>query len=159
VPLFAAWRGRAGASNLVSGGASLPAGLAGVETTIMSYIDPDQLHGAVDDLIAHVTSSAAALTAGGTDPTVISAKLTAIRDDVQSKKSVRDAKKADLAVAQQAYAASAAKNYTDFSSTVDAIAGALGKMTPAGKQALGYRSRLNATSQHHAAAAPAAPPA
>jgi hypothetical protein len=125
----------------------------------MSYIDPDQFHGVIDEIITHVDNNAAALTAGGLDPAVTKNKLATIRDDVAGKKNVRDAKKTDLAVAQQAYAASASNNYTAFSNLVDVIAGALGKTTPAGVQALGYRKTLNAVTTHRTPAPAAATPA
>jgi len=115
----------------------------------MSYIDPDQFHGAVDDLIAHVTTTSGALTAGGVDPVAVKAKLAVIRDAVAGTKSTRDEKKTDLTVAQQAFAKSAADNYTAFSSVVDTVAGGLGKTTPAGQQALNYRKKLNASPEHH----------
>ena len=123
----------------------------------MSYIDPDQFHGAVDDLIKHVDTSAATLTAGGVDPAVTKGKLIVIRDDVAGTKGARDEKKTNLAVAQQAFAASASKNYTAFSSVVDIVAGALGKTTPAGVQALDYRKKLNAAPEHHDGKTPAKP--
>ena len=125
----------------------------------MSYIDPDQFHGVIDEMITHVSNNAATLTTGGLDPSVTKNKLLAIRDDVAGKKNLRDAKKTDLTVAQQAYAASATNNYAAFSNLVDVIAGALGKTTPAGVQALGYRKTLNAVPTHRTAAPAAATPA
>jgi hypothetical protein len=124
----------------------------------MSYIDPDQFHGAVDDLITHITNNAAALTAAGVDPTITKTKLGVIRDDVAGKKGIRDQKKTELGVAQNAFALSAANQYTSFSSVVDTVSGGLGKTTPAGKQALGYRTKLNAAPQHHASPSTSAPP-
>ena len=121
----------------------------------MSYIDPDQFHGSVDDMITHVDTNKAALAAGGLDPVITTTKLTTIRDAVSGAKGIRDGKKTELAVAQQAFVTSAANNYAAFSSLVDAIAGALGKATPAGQQALGYRKNLNAAPSHHATPAPA----
>ncbi len=115
----------------------------------MSYIDPDQLHGALDGMITFVGNNAAALTAGGLTPATVTTNLTTIRDDLGGKKNIRDEKKTDLKVAQQAFADSALANYTAFSSTVDAVAGALGTRTPAGQQALNYRKHLNAAPQHH----------
>jgi hypothetical protein len=115
----------------------------------MSYIDPDQLHGALDGLITFVGNNSANLTTKGLDPTKVTTSLTTIRDDLSGKKDVRDQKKTDLATAQQAFANSASNNYASFSSTVDAIAGALGKTTPLGKQALNYRKHLNATTTHN----------
>jgi hypothetical protein len=114
----------------------------------MSYIDPDQLHGALDGLITFVGNNSAILTTNGMDPTKATANLTGIRDDLSGKKDIRDEKKTDLETAQLAFANSAATNYTSFSSTVDAVAGALGKTTPLGKQALNYRKHLNASTTH-----------
>lgn len=114
----------------------------------MSYIDPDQLHGALDGLITFVGNNSTTLTTKGLDPTKVTTSLTTIRDDLSGKKDIRDQKKTDLATAQQAFANSAAANYASFSSEVDAIAGALGKSTPEGKQALNYRKHLNATTTH-----------
>ena len=74
--------------------------------------------------------------------------VTAIRDGLKGTKDIRDDKKTELTTAQQAFAAAASNNYAAFSSAVDAIAGALGKATPLGKQALNYRKHLNATTTH-----------
>jgi hypothetical protein len=115
----------------------------------MSYIDPDQLHGALDGLITFVGDNAATLTDNALDPTKVTTALTGIRDGLKGTKDVRDRKKTELNTAQQAFAAAAAANYTAFSSEVDAIAGALGKTTPLGKQALNYRKHLNATTTHN----------
>jgi hypothetical protein len=115
----------------------------------MSYIDPDQLHGALDGLITFVGKNATTLTGKGLDPTIVTASLTVIRDDLAGKKDIRDGVKTDLTTAQQAFANSAAANYASFSSSVDAVAGALGKSTPLGKQALNYRKHLNATTSHN----------
>jgi hypothetical protein len=123
----------------------------------MSYIDPDQLHGALDGFIAFVGNNAAALTAKGVTPATITTGLTGIRDDLSGKKNVRDQKKTDLKVAQQAFADSAAADYSTFSGAVDTVAGALGKTTPAGLQALDFRKHLNAAPQHHASTPPAPP--
>jgi hypothetical protein len=126
----------------------------------MSYIDPDQLHGALDGLITFVGNNTATLTAKGLNPTTVTTGLTGIRDDLAAKKNIRDQKKTDLRVAQDAFAASASDNYAAFSSAVDAVAGALGKTTPAGQQALDYRKHLNVTPQHHGSPpAPASAPA
>jgi hypothetical protein len=114
----------------------------------MSYIDPDQLHGALDGMITFVGNNAATITGKGLDSTKVTAGLTAIRDDLAGKKDIRDGKKTDLITSQQAFANSAATNYASFSSTVDAVAGALGKTTPLGKQALNYRKHLNASTTH-----------
>jgi methionine synthase I (cobalamin-dependent) len=124
----------------------------------MSHVDPDAFHGAVDGLITHVTNNAAAITAGGADPTLIKTKLGTVRDTLAGDKGIRDQKKVELAVAQQAFVESAGENYAGFSSIVDTVSGALGKTTPAGKQALAYRSHLNAAPQHHASPAPAPTP-
>ena len=114
----------------------------------MSYIDPDQLHGALDSLIACVGTNSAALTAKGVNPATMTASLTGIRDDLSSKKDIRDKKKTELAQAQADFASAASDNYSGFSDLVDALAGALGKKTPAGDQVLNYRKHLNATPNH-----------
>ena len=88
------------------------------------------------------------LTTKGLDPVKTTANLTVIRDGLKGTKDIRDDKKTELTTAQQAFAAAASNNYTAFSSAVDAIAGALGKATPLGKQALNYRKHLNATTTH-----------
>jgi len=111
----------------------------------MSYIDPDQLHGALDGLITFTGNNAATLTAKGLDPAKVTANLTGIRDGLKGTKDIRDGKKTELTTAQQSFANAAADNYAAFSSTVDAVAGALGKATPLGKQALNYRKHLNAS--------------
>lgn len=124
----------------------------------MRHVDPDAFHGAVDGLITHITNNAAAITAGGADPTITKTKLGVVRDALKGDKDARDKKRTELAVAQQTFVDSAANNYTDFSSIVDTIVGSLGKTTPAGKQALAYRSHLLAPPQHHASPAPSPNP-
>jgi hypothetical protein len=126
----------------------------------MSYIDPDQLHGVLNDFIAFVqdTDNAAALTAAGTNPTTVQTNLTNVQSDLDGKKQARDKQKTMLKTTQDAFAGSASANYTAFSNAVDAVSGALGKTTPAGQQVLGYRKKLNAAPQHHASSTPAATP-
>ena len=102
----------------------------------------------MDGLITFVGNNSASLTTKEMAPTKATANLTTIRDDLSGKKDIRDQKKTDLMTAQQAFANSAAANYASFSSEVDAIAGALGKSTPEGKQALNYRKHFNATTTH-----------
>ncbi|HEY5234069.1 MAG TPA: hypothetical protein VIK35_11105 [Verrucomicrobiae bacterium] len=125
----------------------------------MSYIDPDQLHGALDGMITFLGNNAAALTAKGLNPTTVTTGLTSIRDDLGGKKNIRDQKKTDLKVAQQAFADSASANYTAFSNAVDTVAGALDKTSPAGQQVLDFRKHLNAAPQHHSSTPPAPPAA
>lgn len=115
----------------------------------MSYIDPDQLHGALDGLITFTGKNADALTAGALDPVKVAANLTSIRDGLKGTKDIRDAKKTELTTAQKAFAGAAAANYTAFSSAVDSISGALGKTTPLAHQVLNYRTHLNLVPQHH----------
>jgi hypothetical protein len=126
----------------------------------MSYIDPDQLHGVLNDFIGFVKDpdNAAALTAAGTNPTTVQTNLTNLQSDLDGKKQARDKQKTMLKTTQDTFASSATTNYTAFSNAVDAVAGALGKTTPAGQQVLGYRKTLNAAPQHHTtpATAPAA---
>jgi hypothetical protein len=123
----------------------------------MSYIDPDELHGALDSFIAFVGDNTDNLTAKGVNPATITTNLTAIRNDLSGKKNVRDTKKTELTVAQQAFVAAGANNYSGFSSLIDVVSGALGKHTPAGEQVLGYRKHLNAAPQHHSSGPAPAP--
>ena len=123
----------------------------------MSYIDPDQLHGALDGFITFVGNNSAAIAAKGLNPATVTTGLTAIRDDLGGKKGVRDQKKTDLKVAQQVFADSASANYTAFSNMVDTVSGALDKTTPAGQQVLDFRKHLNAAPQHHSSAPDATP--
>jgi hypothetical protein len=116
----------------------------------MSYIDPDQLHGAVTNLGNFITNNAAAITAGGVTTATITAKATAIEADLTAKKGARDQQKLALSTAQQAFVGSATANYAAFSNLIDTVAGAVGKGTPAGQQVLSYRQHLNAAPQHHA---------
>jgi hypothetical protein len=126
----------------------------------MSYIDPDQLHGALDGFITFIGDNAANLTAKGLNPTTVEATATVIRDDLAGKKDVRDKKKTELTIAQQGFVTAGVNNYSGFSDLVDTVAGALGKKTPAGEQALNYRKHLNATPNHTGSQpAPAATPA
>jgi len=125
----------------------------------MSYIDPDLLHGVLDNVITCVNDNAATLTNKGMTPATITANLTAIKTDLSGKKTDRDKQKTTLVVSQQAFAKSAADNYTAFSDIIDNVAGALGKKTPAGKQVLGYRQHVTGSDQRSSpqpAPAPAA---
>jgi hypothetical protein len=116
----------------------------------MSYIDPDQLNGAMTDLGIFITTNSAAITAKGLNPVTVGASVTTIQTDLAGKKGIRDQKKTDLATAQTNFAASATTNYTAFSDLIDTVAGAMGKQTPEGLQVLGYRKHLNAAPQTHA---------
>ena len=121
----------------------------------MSYIDPDALHGAMNDLDTAITDNTAALTAGGSVPATFKARLKTFSDGLGGKKGIRDEQKAQLGVAQQDYAKAAADNYTGFSDLIDAVAAGVGKKTPEGKRILNIRIRLNAAPTHPAAPAPA----
>lgn len=120
----------------------------------MSYIDPDALHGAMNDLDTAIDDNSATLTANGTVPATLQTRLTAISDDLGGKKGIRDKAKSDLAVAQQNFVKSGADNYDAFSNLIDAAAGGVGKKTPAGKRILAIRAHLNAEHTHHSAPAP-----
>lgn len=123
----------------------------------MSYVDPDALHGAFNDFIGFVKDSdnAALLTAKGLNPATVQANLEGMEGDLDANKIARDKKKTELATAQQAFVDSGAANYSGFSSTIDSVAGTLGKSTPAGQQVLAIRSHLNAAPQTRSAPAPA----
>jgi hypothetical protein len=120
----------------------------------MSYVDPDALHGAMNDLNVAITDNAATLTANGTTPATLQAKLKTLSDDLSGKKGIRDKAKTDRLTAQQAFAASAVDNYTAFSDLIDSAASGVGKKTPAGKRILGIRVHLNATPRSATAPAP-----
>jgi hypothetical protein len=124
----------------------------------MSYIDPDLLHGVLDNVITCINDNAPTLTTNGVTPLTFTDNLAAIRDDLKGKKDARDKLKTQLGVAQQDFAKSATDNYTAFSNVIDTIAGALGKKTPAGRQVLGYRQHVTGSDQH-ASPQPAPTPA
>jgi|GEM_PF-4581228 len=121
----------------------------------MSYIDPDALHGAMNDLNTAITDNAATLTSNGQTPATLQAKLKTISDDLGGKKGIRDKVKTDLAIAQQAFVKSASDNYAAFSDLIDAAAGGVGKKTPAGNRILAIRVHLNATPRSATSPAPA----
>jgi len=126
----------------------------------MGYIDPDLLHSNLDSLSTFVTTNSASLTAKGLNPGTVQANLTVVNGDLTTKKNARDAQKTVLSTAQQAFADSAATNYTAFSDAIEAVAGTLGKKTPAGKQVLGYRKNVTGSGHHPGPQpAPAAAPA
>jgi hypothetical protein len=120
----------------------------------MSYIDPDALHGAMNDLNNAITDNAATLTAGGTTPATLQAKLKTISDDLGGKKGSRDLAKTNLSVAQQAFVKSASDNYAAFSDLIDSAASGVGKKTPAGNRILSIRVHLNATPRSATSPAP-----
>jgi hypothetical protein len=121
----------------------------------MSYIDPDALHGAMNDLNTAITDNSATLTAGGQTPATLLAKLKTLSDDTGGKKGVRDLAKTNLAVAQKTFAKSASDNYAAFSDLIDTVAGGVGKKTPAGKRILNIRAHLNAAPRTSSSPAPA----
>lgn len=114
----------------------------------MSYIDPDLLHGELDNFITFVGNNTAALTTAGFNATTVQTNLTTIKTDLSGKKTTRDNQKTVLALAQQAFGTSATTNYAAFSNAIDAVAGALGKQTPAGKQVLNYRKHVTGSDAH-----------
>ena len=122
----------------------------------MSYIDPDQLLGAMTDLDTAIDDNAATLTTKGITPATLKANLKTMSDDLSAKKGIRDKKKTELTTAQQDYAQAATDNYTGFSDLIDTVAGGVGKKTPAGDRVLGYRKHLNAATSHTSTPAPAA---
>ncbi len=65
----------------------------------MSYIDPDQLHGELDNLVTFVGDNAATLTTKGLNTETIQARLNAVSDDLTGKKTARDTRKTELAKA------------------------------------------------------------
>jgi hypothetical protein len=121
----------------------------------MSYVDPDALHGAMNELNIAITDNAATLTANGHTPATLQTKLKTISDDLGGKKGIRDKVKTDLTTAQQNFVQSASDNYTEFSDLIDTVAGGVGKKTPAGDRILSIRVHLNAAPKHHASPAPA----
>jgi hypothetical protein len=108
----------------------------------MGYIDPDLLHSAMDELTTFVTDNDATITGKGLVTATVKANLATINTDLTGKKGARDKQRTILAVAQQAFADSAATNYTSFSSMVDSVAGAVGKTTPLGQQVLNIRKHV-----------------
>jgi hypothetical protein len=110
----------------------------------MSHIDPDALHGAMNDLNIAISDNAATLTAKGVTPATLQASLKIISDDLGGKKGIRDKAKTDLSVAQVNFVKSGADNYASFSDLIDAAAGGVGKKTPAGNRILTIRVHLNA---------------
>jgi hypothetical protein len=125
----------------------------------MSYIDPDQFHGALNDAITFLKDpdNQSDLTAGGVVPATLQTKLSGILADQEIKKAARDKAKTVHTTAQGAYADGATTNYAGYSSAIEAISGALGKDTPKGKQVLAYRHHLNENAHKHAAQPSPAP--
>jgi len=111
-----------------------------------NYAEPSWVHGSFGRKIIAVLD----FKSSGEKCQIISEELwsKSLQATPESRQEGQDQKKTDLMTAQQAFANSAAANYASFSSELDAIAGALGKSTPEGKQALNYRKHLNATTTH-----------
>ena len=126
----------------------------------MSYIDPDALHGAMNDLNIAITDNAATLTASGLTPATLQATLKTMSDDLGSKKGIRDQARTNQSVAQDAFVASGSANYDTFSNLIDTAAGGVGKKTPAGKRILAIRAHLKAPPRRNSVSAsdPAATP-
>jgi hypothetical protein len=120
----------------------------------MSYIDPDALHGAMNDLDTAIDDNSATLTANGTVPATLQTKLAAISTDLGGKKGIRDKAKSDLDTAQQNFVKSGADNYDAFSDLIDSAVGGVGKKTLAGKRILAIRAHLNAKHTHASAPVP-----
>ncbi len=111
----------------------------------MSYIDPDQFHGALNSTITFLkdADNQADLTAGGVVPATLQTKLGGILSDQETKKAARDKAKTAATTAQGVFADGATNELCRLQQRIEAIAGALGKDTPKGKQVLGYRHHLN----------------
>ena len=108
----------------------------------MGYIDPDLLHSAMDDFTTLITDNDAVIAAKGLNTATVKANLATINTDLTGKKGLRDKQRTILTTAQQDFAGSASNNYTAFSDTIDAVAGAVGKKTPLGKQVLKLRKHV-----------------
>jgi len=113
----------------------------------MSYVDPEELLGSLDGLVNFITANTQPLTAKGLNPAMIKGNLEGVKSDLSAKKNDRDAKKAALKEAQQAFETSASTNYRTFSDAVDTVSGALGKQTPQGQQVLNYRKNVTGSNR------------
>jgi hypothetical protein len=106
------------------------------------HVDPEELLGSIDTLMKFIDDNTAALTAKGLTGATIKTSLTGIRTDLFGKYTTRNNARTALTNAQKNFEKSGNDNYKVFSDAVDIVAGAMGKLTPEGKQVLKMRKNV-----------------
>lgn len=124
-----------------------------------TYHDPDEVLGAYEGLLSMVDKHAAILTTKGINSATIKSSLTSGRNDLSAKRSLRNDKKTELAVAQHNFETSGTTNYSALSDAIDMVAGALGKQTAEGQQCLNLRKKITGARAHSKTTVTPAPPA
>ncbi len=112
-------------------------------------IDPEELLGSLDTLMKYIDDNTATLTAKGLTPATIKAGLTTIRTDLFGKFTLRNNARTALATAQHNFDTSGTTNYKTFSDAIDIVAGAMGKLSPDGKQVQNMRKNVTGANKHH----------
>ena len=108
----------------------------------MSY-KSNELLGAADKLNQFITDNTAELTAKGVTPAGLGTSVTNAKNDTNAKEGIQEAKKGELKTASNNYDTSANALYDLMTSVIDLCAGALGKKSAKGVQALAIRKQLN----------------
>jgi hypothetical protein len=110
----------------------------------MSY-PAHEVQGAIDSLNELITENSAAFTTAGLTPANVKTALTAQGVLVTQKDTAQENAKTALKTATGVYNTTATTAYNFLSSTVDMLAGAVGKTTPLAKQIYDIRHKLTAS--------------
>ncbi len=105
-------------------------------------VDPEELLGSIDTLNKFIDDNTATLAAKGLTAATIKDSLTGIRTDLFGKYTARNNARTTLTNAQTQFEDSGTNNYKTFSDAIDIVAGAVGKLTPAGKQVQKMRKNV-----------------
>lgn len=103
----------------------------------------NELFGAADKLTDFISANSAALAAKGITVASLTASVTNAKTPTVTAETQQEAAKQAVKTATAAYENAATNLYDVMTSIIDVCAGALGKKTGPGKQALDIRKQLN----------------
>ena len=109
----------------------------------MANYKSNELFGAVVKLVEFLETNSAALTAKGANSATMVTAVNASKGRTVTAENTQEALKGQLKTATTTYETEATGLVDLMTSTVDMAAGALGKKTALGKQALNIRKQLN----------------
>ena len=109
----------------------------------MANYKSNELFGAVVKLVEFLETNSAALTAKGANAATMLTSLNTNKTQTVSAENTQEAAKGALKTATEAYELKATALIDLMTSLIDMAAGALGKKTALGKQALNIRKQLN----------------
>lgn len=105
-------------------------------------MSPSDLTGAINSLLEFINNNKDALVAKQQDPDALAAPLKAAATEITTLDGLQEQAKTKLRDATRELNNALDARYTEFSSAVDLIAGALGKQTTSAKQAQAIRKPL-----------------